>query len=132
MVVEYTTNLVDLQYLKCLMFFKEGFKKIILIKKNPACGRHWISWPMRIVSPLPWREEKTFMGGSIFFFFSLLSYFRGVHKNIGGVYFFLIFLLRSKNYFFKWIQNYTTPKKILYSCTFFFKKTKGIWMPFGI
>ena len=23
-----------------------------------AYGRHWISWPMRIVSPLPWRKNK--------------------------------------------------------------------------
>ena len=26
--------------------------------KNPAHGRHSTSWPMRIVSSLPWREEK--------------------------------------------------------------------------
>ena len=35
--------------------------------KNPAYGRHWISSPMPIVSPLPWRE-KNFKMGVIFFF----------------------------------------------------------------
>ena len=28
-------------------------------EKNLAFGRHWISRPMRIVSPLQWREKKT-------------------------------------------------------------------------
>ena len=23
-------------------------------KKNPAYGRHWLSWPLRIVEPIPW------------------------------------------------------------------------------
>ena len=32
--------------------------------KNPAYGRHWISWPMRIVAPLPKRTEIViFFGG---------------------------------------------------------------------
>ena len=39
-----------------------NFCLIILLvemsKKKSAYGRHWISWPMRIVSPLPWREKK--------------------------------------------------------------------------
>ena len=34
-------------------------------KKNLAYGRHWIYRPMRIVSPLQWREKKELMGGFI-------------------------------------------------------------------
>ena len=45
-------------------------------EKNLAYRRHWIFWPMRIVSPLPWRR-KYLMGGSIFFFFLQSSFFRG-------------------------------------------------------
>ena len=36
---------------------------LMIIKKNPAYGRHWIFWQMRIISPLPWRG-KNLMGGS--------------------------------------------------------------------
>ena len=35
----------------------------------PAHRRHWISQPMGIVSPLPWREEKNLIRESNFFFF---------------------------------------------------------------
>ena len=43
---------------KCQKFVYESQ----IFTKNPASGRHWISWPMRIVSSLPWREENL-MGG---------------------------------------------------------------------
>ena len=41
-------------------------------KKNPTYGRHWISWPMRIVSPLHW----------IFFWY--LYFIEGVKNCLAG------------------------------------------------
>ena len=45
-----------------------------LLRKNTAYGRHWISWPMRIVSPLPLNFVRYiylifFERGEQFFFF---------------------------------------------------------------
>ena len=39
-------------------------------KKKSKKGRHWISWQMRIVSPLPWHFLRGIIRG-IFFFFKL-------------------------------------------------------------
>ena len=52
--------------------------------KNPAYGRHWISWPMRIVSPLPWKKKKIWeelKKNNIFFCF---NFFCGQKKFFGG------------------------------------------------
>ena len=57
-----------LHTLSLLCYFHEFWKFIIYIfwpnykEINPANGRHWISRPMWIVSPLPLREEKTWWG----------------------------------------------------------------------
>ena len=71
-----------------------------LNKKNPAHRRHWISRPLRIVSPLQWRKKK-FNGGIIIiflYFFLVKFFFGGVLKTflLEGSIFFFFFNLTVK------------------------------------
>ena len=46
-----------------------------IAEKNLTYERHWILWPMWIVSPLPWRENKNKWGDLILFIFSVKIFF---------------------------------------------------------
>ena len=44
-----------------------------LLLKNPQYMKHWISGPMRKVSPLPWRDKRL-NGGFFFQYFFLMGF----------------------------------------------------------
>ena len=66
------------KYIKFFLLF-------LLHIKNPAYRRHWISRPMRIVSPWPWREDRKLWGDLIFF--DKICFWRGPKKIVLGVWY---------------------------------------------
>ena len=55
--------------------------------KNSAYGRRWISWPMRIVPPLPWNSFRYIDFSPLFFWGFFIQFFLAVLKKwmVGGV-----------------------------------------------
>ena len=112
-----------------------SMQEINLEEKNPTYERHWISWPLQIVSPLPCREKKLYVGIYLFYFIffmrSNLFLFEGVQKLflvgvpifffffsriffggcpkifLGRVIFFLLLFLAAKHFFWRGFSNQT-------------------------
>ena len=84
-------------------------KNVECWRKNPAYGRHWIFWPIRIEAPIPFffcgqklffkRGQKKWVGWGVkkfSFFFSFFGFFlRGSNTILGrGIHFFFYWCTR--------------------------------------
>ena len=63
----------------------QGEDDINLCKINPAYGRHWISWRVRIIAPIPKRTKTKKMKKLCFFYINgaLLNQKYPVHREAG-------------------------------------------------
>ena len=73
-------------YIIYIFFNQKRLQNSVFLNKNPAYGKHWIFWPMGIVSPLPWRRKK--IKGDIlkdFFFFNWICHLLPVTCHLSPV-----------------------------------------------